>query len=129
MSDANTTPPLEREALLAEARRRSGLEDIGDTWFYEPLDKMLECLRSEAQLTPKGTAMEAEKNVGYLINRLTRIDLINRHPEILDEDVKVAAAILSLGRTGSSKTHRLLSAAPSHTAMCPSSEHLAQFAA
>ncbi len=117
MSDANTTPPLEREALLAEARRRSVLEDIGDTWFYEPLDKMLECLRSEAQLTPKGTAMEAEKNVGYLINRLTRIDLINRHPEILDEDVKVAAAILSLGRTGSSKTHRLLSAAPSHTAM------------
>jgi hypothetical protein len=41
MADANTTPPLERDALIAEAMRRSGLDEIGDTWFFEPLDKML----------------------------------------------------------------------------------------
>ena len=117
MSQANHTPPLQREALIDEARRRSGLDDLGDTWFFEPLDKMLECLHAEAQLSQKGAAMEAEKNIGYLTNRLRRIDLVKRHPEILDEDVKVGAAILSLGRTGSTKTHRMLSAAPSHTAM------------
>jgi hypothetical protein len=117
MADANTTPPLERDALIAEAMRRSGLDDIGDTWFFEPLDKMLECLKAEAQFTERGAAMEAEKNVGYLVNRLTRISLLKKHPEILDEDVQVAAAILSLGRTGSTKTHRLLGSAPSHTFM------------
>lgn len=117
MTLENRTPPLERDALIDEAKRRSGLDDLGDTWFFEPLDKMLDCLHAEAQLTPKGAAMEAEKNVGYLMNRLRRVDLIRRNPEILDEQVKVGAAILSLGRTGSTKTHRMLSAAPSHTAM------------
>ncbi len=117
MPEAKTTPLLERDALVAEAMRRSGLDDIGDTWFFEPLDKMLECLKAESQFTERGAAMEAEKNVGYLINRLTRVDLLKKHPEILDDDVQVAAAILSLGRAGSTKTHRLLGAAPSHTFM------------
>lgn len=117
MSHTPTTPPLDRAALIAEAQRRSGLDDIGDTWFFEPMDKMLACLKAESQFTERGTIMEAEKNVSYLVNRLTRVNLLKKHPEILDEDVRVGAAILSLGRTGSTKTHRLLSAAPSHTAM------------
>lgn len=80
MAETRTTPPLERDALIAEAMRRSGLDDIGDTWFFEPLDKMLQCLIAEAQFTPRGAAMEAEKNVGYLINRLTRVELLKKHP-------------------------------------------------
>jgi hypothetical protein len=115
MSETTNTPPLERDLLVAEAQRRAGLEDIGDTWFYEPLDKLLEIEKAEAQFTEKGAVMEAERIVGYLVNRLRRLDLLKCHPEILDEDVKVGAAIISLGRTGSTKTHRMLSAAPSHT--------------
>jgi hypothetical protein len=112
-----TTPPLERDLLIAEARRRARLEDLGDTWFFEPLDKLLAVEKAEAQLSERGAALEAERIVGYLMNRLTRVGLIKKHPEILDEDVKVAAAIISLGRTGSTKTHRMLGAAPDHTTM------------
>jgi hypothetical protein len=115
MSEPAQTPPLERNQLLAEAQRRARLEDIGDTWFYTPLDKLLEVIKAESRLTEKGVQMQAEQMVGYLVNRLQRVDLLKRHPEILDEDVKVGAAIISLGRTGSTKTHRMLSAAPSHT--------------
>ena len=115
MSGTQQTPPLERDLLIAEAQRRTGLEDIGDTWFFTPLDKLLEVERAEAQLTERGAQLEAERIIGYLMNRLTRVNLLKKHPEILDEEVKVGAAIISLGRTGSTKTHRMLSAAPSHT--------------
>jgi hypothetical protein len=109
------TPPLERDAMVAEAQSRAGLEDIGDTWFYEPLDKLLEIEKAEARLSEQGAAMEAERITGYLVNRLNRVQLLKDHPEILDEKVNVGAAIISLGRTGSTKTHRMLAAAPSHT--------------
>lgn len=114
---AHRTIPLERDALIAEARRRTGLDDIGDTWFHEPLDKMLEHLKAEANLNAAGEVFLTDRLVNYLTNRLLRVKLLKDHPEILDEDIKVSAAILSLGRTGSTKTYRLLSSAPSNTAM------------
>jgi hypothetical protein len=117
MSETHQTPPLERDLLIAEAQRRTGLEDIGDTWFFTPLDKLLEIEKAEAQLTERGAQLEAERIIGYLMNRLTRVNLLKKHPEILDEEVKVGAAIISLGRTGSTKTHRLLGSAPGHTTM------------
>jgi hypothetical protein len=115
MSETPQTPPLERHLLLAEAQRRARLEDIGDDWFFEPLGKLLQIEKAEARLSEKGVLMEAERIVGYLMTRLQRVALLKKHPEILDEDVKVGAAIISLGRTGSTKTHRMLGAAPSHT--------------
>jgi hypothetical protein len=116
-SEAPATPPLEREALLAEARLRTGLADIGDTWFYEPMDVMLEATKSEAKLSDIGRVYEAERIVGYLANRLRMVDLLKRHPEIHDEEVKVAAAVVSLSRTGSTKAHRMIGSAPGFTTM------------
>ncbi len=110
-----TTPPLERHLLVAEAQRRAGLEDLGDTWFFEPLDVLLGIEKKEAHLTEKGAVAEAERIIGYLVNRLGRVKLLKEHPEILDEKVDVGCAIISLGRTGSTKTHRMLAAAPSNT--------------
>ncbi|MFC3174616.1 sulfotransferase family protein [Novosphingobium bradum] len=114
MPEAHTTPPLERDLLVAEAQRRAGLDDLGDTWFFEPLDKLLEVEKRESQLHEAGTKAEAERIVGYLVNRLGRVDLLKKHPEILDEQVNVGCAIISLGRTGSTKTHRMLAASPNH---------------
>lgn len=115
MSETPKTPPLDRDQLVAEAQRRAGKEDLGDTWFFEPLDKLLQVIKAESKLTDKGAAMQAEQMVTYLVNRLERVALLKAHPEILDEKVNVGAAIISLGRTGSTKTHRMLAAAPSHT--------------
>jgi hypothetical protein len=117
MSETQTTPPLARDALIAEAQRRAGKEDLGDTWFFTPLDKLLSVLNTESRLTERGAQMQSEIMVGYLVNRLNRVALLKQHPEILDEKVNVGAAIISLGRTGSTKTHRMLADAPSHTAL------------
>jgi hypothetical protein len=117
MSATPQTPPLDRGLLVAEAQRRAGLEDLGDTWFFEPLDVMLAATVAEARLTPTGQAYEAERIVTYLMNRLRLVALLEQHPEIHDEEVKVGAAIVSLTRTGSTKTHRMIGSAPGHTTM------------
>ena len=117
MGEARGTPPLERDLLIAEAQRRAHLEELGDTWFIEPLDKLLSAVRSEARLTDVGQVHFAERIVTYLINRLQLHHLLAGHPEILDEEVKVGAAIVSLSRTGSTKAHRMIGSAPGHTTM------------
>jgi hypothetical protein len=111
------TPSLDRDLLIAEARRRTGKEDVGDTWFYEPLDIQVASLRNESNLSELGTTLEAERLVSYLMNRLRRVDLLKRHPEIRGEDVRVAATVISLARTGSTKMLRILGSTPGHTTL------------
>lgn len=109
--------PLRTEALLAEARRRAGLEEFGSSWFLEPLGVLLEALRKEAQLSEAGIAAHRERLVAALVNRLRTTDAIRRHPEILQEQVEVAGIIVGLPRTGSTMFHRLLTTAPGLTAL------------
>ena len=109
--------PFEREALLAAARERTGLSDFGDIWFLEPMDQYLAAAHAEARLTLAGLAGQAEVVVKGLASRLRMVEDIKRHPEILDEQVEVAAIILGLPRTGSTIFHRLLASAPGMTAI------------
>lgn len=108
---------LDFDHLLAEARRRAELQDFGEDWFFEPLRVMLDATHREARLSEVGVGYEADRIVTYLVNRLRMIDVIKRHPEILDEEVVVAAVILGLSRTGSTKTHRMLCSAPGMTGL------------
>jgi hypothetical protein len=113
----NATPQLEFDALIAEARRRAALSDFGADWFFEPMRVMLKATHEEARLSKVGKGYEAERIVARLVDRLRTIDAIKRHPEILDQEVSVAAAILGLSRTGSTKTHRMLCSAPGMTGL------------
>lgn len=108
---------LRIEELLAEARRRTGLEDFGSSWFLEPLGVMLEALRTEAKLSEAGIAAHRERLLAGLANRLRTTEAIRRHPEILQEKVEVAGTIVGLPRTGSTMFHRLLATAPGLTAL------------
>jgi hypothetical protein len=114
---APTHTAFEREALLEAARQRAGLNDFGDTWFFEPMDKFIACANAEAQLTSGGVAAQTEVIVKGLVSRLRMIEDIKRHPEILDEKVEVAGIILGLPRTGSTIFHRLLASSPGMTAI------------
>ena len=113
----NATPPLEFDALIAEARKRAELSDFGADWFFEPMRVMLKATDAEARLSEAGTGYEAERIVARLIDRLRTIEAIKRHPEILEQEVSVAVAILGLSRTGSTKTHRMLCSAPGMTGL------------
>ena len=105
-------PVLESEALLAEARRRTGLSDFGDDAFREPLEQLLRSLRDEAQLSEVGRVMQFERNVGLLVNRLRSEDHCARHPEIAAERVEAPLVILGLPRTGTTMLHRMMASDP-----------------
>lgn len=111
------SPVLTRDDLLAAARERAGLDDFGDLWFVEPMDRHLESLREDGRLTEAGAAAQREVMIKGLVSRLRLIDDLKRHPEILDEKVEVAGIILGLPRTGSTIFHRLLASAPGMTAI------------
>jgi hypothetical protein len=110
MTDA--TSPLNVDLLLAEARRRAGLEDLGPVWILESLAAYVHALRTEANLTAAGAMQVCEIIVRSLVNRLRMIEAIRLHPEILAEELNVLAAIIGLPRTGSTMLQRILASIP-----------------
>ena len=112
---ANDTRVPERDVLVRQAVSDTGLDDFGDAWMLENLAALIPILNSEAQLTPTG--VEGAKTMIHtaLVNRLRHVDLVKRHPEILEEKVDVAAVVVGLPRTGSTMLHRMLSSAPGMT--------------
>ncbi|HUD94928.1 sulfotransferase [Sphingobium sp.] len=108
---------LNRETLLDQARARARLDDFGDPWFLEPMDRFIAASNSEGRLTPAGQASTTEVIVKGLVSRLRMVEDIKRHPEILDEKLEVAGIILGLPRTGSTIFQRLLASAPGMTGL------------
>ena len=104
--------PLGEEALLSEARRRTGLADFGDGAFREPLAIFLRALESEAALTLVGRFLARRELLGWLVNRLELTDTWRRHPEILREEVRAPLFVTGSGRSGTSLLHELLAQDP-----------------
>jgi len=104
-----------RNVLAAQARAQTGLDDFGDTWFFANIDALIPSLNDEARLSPAGAATARAMIVNGLVNRLRHVDLVKRHPEILDERVEVAAVLVGLPRTGGAMLHRLLASLPGMT--------------
>ncbi len=107
-----TEPALHVSAILAEAQRRAGLADFGDPAFLEPLERLLHSLREEALLNAAGRAMQFERNVGLLVNRLRTEEHYRRHPEIADVRIERPLVIVGLARTGTTMLHRMLASDP-----------------
>ncbi len=103
---------LELAAVLAEAERRTGLHDFGDPAFRDPLERLLRSLREEARLNAVGRAMQFERNVGLLVNRLRTEDHYRRHPEIAQERIERPLVIVGLARTGTTMLHRMMASDP-----------------
>ena len=105
----------DRATLAARAETATGLSDFGDPWIFENLDALIPVLNSESELTEIGVAGAETMIVTALSNRLRHVQLIKDHPEILDEEIDVAAVVVGLPRTGSTMLHRMLSSAPGMT--------------
>jgi hypothetical protein len=108
---------LDIDGLLASAREQSGLENFGDPWFMEPLAVLINAVGQEAELSPNGLLAQRAGIVDNLVNRLRMVDVLQRHPEIEDVQLNVAAVILGLPRTGSTLLQRMLTSAPDVTAV------------
>lgn len=106
---------LELGPLLEAASAKAKSDDYGDMWFLEPLGVLVESLNSEARLSELGFQMTERRLTALLVDRLRLRAYQTAHPEVLDEQVHLAAEICGLPRTGSTLLHRLLASSPQLT--------------
>lgn len=107
MSDLPTS-----EALMAQATEATGLSDFGDPTFRTGLDRLLESVGRESQLSERGKVGFPAAIVKRLVNRLEIEDWYRRHPEIEDEVIRDPVFIVGLPRTGSTALGHMLSLDP-----------------
>ncbi len=109
--------PLELEALIAEARARTGLQDFGPAPFDEAsfrpaLAQLIESIHREAQLHAIGHFIQRARLLDALCTRLRIEALYAAHPEIAEIELRPALVIAGPQRSGTTKLHRLLAADP-----------------
>ena len=102
-------PALEVEPLLAAAKRRSGLENLGDWSILDPLERLLDAYRDEAHLTALGRITVRELMISLLENLLYLEAEREKNPSIADERVSEPTFIIGLPRTGTTLLHGLMS--------------------
>jgi hypothetical protein len=100
---------LDSASLLARARKQTGLENFGDERFREPLEVLLNALRTEAPLSAFGRLVARHFLVQMLVGRLRLEELYRLHPEIEDETIERPIIVAGLPRTGTTHLFNLLS--------------------
>ena len=108
---------LDADRMLANARRRTGLQDLGDERCLTALRVLVRAINDEAELTPTGVLLQRQRIEGALANRLRAQQLLKRHPEIHDLELGKVVLIAGLQRTGTTALHRLLASHPDMRAL------------
>jgi hypothetical protein len=108
---------LQPEALVADARAATGLDDFGPADFREGLDALCASLNADAQLNDLGDAAFPGMLVGSLSNRLRVVDWIANHPEVADERIEQPIVVIGMFRAGTTLLSRLFDQDPRNRAL------------
>lgn len=118
--------PLERDALLAEARARLGLADGGPGDYGHPLfpaeemidalDRVLAAIEGEAALHEMGRFMTRNFLLRLLEVRLQLMALLRRDPGVVEEPIEAPLFVAGAPRTGTTLLHALLATDPDRRA-------------
>src|SRR5205814_6421672 len=103
---------FEQEELLEEAASETGLSNFGPDHFREGLGVLIESLTNDSALKPEHVARARTMIITQLKKRLTVQEWYDRHPEILQQEIKAPIFILGSPRSGSSIMHEILSLDP-----------------
>jgi hypothetical protein len=103
--------PFDEAALLAEARRKTGLTEFGDDGFRTPLRVLLASL-ADAPLNAVGTTVLRASIRRSLAQRLLAEDWFERQPEIADERIEAPLVVVGMMRSGTTLIQRLLARDP-----------------
>ena len=103
------------DELVDDARRKEGLDDLGDAGFREPLGVLCEAYDA-AGLSNVGRWILRAGLVHALRQRLRLRAWTARHPEIRDERVDDPVVVVGMMRSGTTLVQRLLAADPAHHA-------------
>lgn len=107
---------LDDRRLIADAQARTGLREFGDDAFREPLARLVDSLRQEANLSLIGRIAARQDIVRLLSNRLLMEADRRRHPEIDATEVRAPIFVTGLPRTGTTLLHGLLAQDPTNRA-------------
>lgn len=107
---ANAKVTFTESEVLGQAKERTGLSDFGPDDFRERLGVWLQAADEDADLGPMGRIRLFGDMVRYAANRLRFHDLIKRHPEILDVEVKKPIIVAGLPRSGTTHLLNLIAA-------------------
>lgn len=103
---------LEPKSLMREARQIADLSDFGDPFFMDRMSHVLGRASVEVDFKPYGLEYMKSLYTHFLVNRLRIQADLERHPEILQEDVSDPLIIIGLPRSGTTKLQRMMAAAP-----------------
>lgn len=98
---------IDAEALLVEACRKTGLNDLGNGQFLEDFNALAGAFEQNTALHLLGRLAIKQELLRTLINRLRHVELLKQHPEILDVPIERPLFILGLPRTGTTLLHKL----------------------
>jgi hypothetical protein len=101
---------LSEEAVLGEAVERTGLSDFGAEDFRVRLALQLQSVNEDTGLGAVGRISVYRDLVRYAANRLRFEDLLKRHPEILDVQIRKPIIIAGLPRSGTTHLLNLIAA-------------------
>ena len=105
-------PALTPTALIAAARKQTGLTDLGSDGVHEALEVLCDAMKREASLSTFGRIVMRGLLGGALENRLRLLDWAKRHPEVREERIESPIIVVGLPRTGTTLLSLLLSLDP-----------------
>ena len=94
------------------ARAATGLDDFGSPYYREGLERTVDALNNEAELSEIGNVIQHATISNALIQRLKVEDTYTQHPEIDDEVVGGPVFVIGLPRTGTTALSQLVAADP-----------------
>lgn len=107
-----STSPINADELMEGAIKSTGLSDFGDTFFVEPLQRLIADANRYTTFHPVGHYLLRQKLKYNLENRLWAQYWIEREPSIIETPLPPIVLINGLQRTGTTFLQRLLGSLP-----------------
>lgn len=107
---------LNRDAILDSARKKTGLDDLGNERYVEVLDRLIENARN-IEITPLGRYAIYFLAQRTAMNRLYMENYIKNHPEVEDIPLESPIFIVGFPRTGTTLLQNVLSTGAGYRAL------------
>ena len=104
------TIDLDPDALIREARERTGLAAFGDDGLRDRLVAQCDAVDADRGLSGIGRMVVRERLLGLLAARLRFEDYVRRHPEALEVELEAPVVVVGLPRSGTTHLVNLLAA-------------------
>lgn len=100
---------LSEQALIAEAKKETGIDHFHDESFLPAMRALLASVEAEANLNPFGRFVTKARTMRALKNRLWADACFAAHPEIRERKIVAPIIIVGPHRSGTTRLQRMLS--------------------